>query len=207
MDNLEEIRSYAKKLKNKMWATRGARFEAYRYYLQKHTLSSYSISIFSSYLIALGLLSTFKIFSNIVLPDNIIQFLSIALSVLILAISQIESSNDYKLKGERFHDCSKEIAFLITEIDYLLLNIGNQEITNLQAIKNVSDKYELIIQKHSDNHKPIHYKVFKSQHPVDFPMSWSEKVYIRFLIFFEPRWFYLILIIGPPLFLLWRVLS
>ncbi|WP_242917810.1 SLATT domain-containing protein [Pontibacter liquoris] len=207
--------NYSNALKRKMWITRGARFEAYNHYLGKHALSNFAISFFSAYVIIINFLTIYDVISSNF--DSLIQFSTMTLSVLILAFAQLESANDYKLKAERFHDCSREISKLLNELNFLLSKNNISSYASEHHIKSISDQYDIIIQRYSDNHSSIHYKAFKANYPYDFPDEFLKEystdaldikslnvkywkiLQIRVLAFLQPRWLYLLLILVPPI--------
>ncbi|TXK20948.1 SLATT domain-containing protein [Pontibacter qinzhouensis] len=215
MEIENHLGDYTNALKTKMWITRGVRFEAYNHYLGKHALSNFAISFFSAYVIIINFLSIYKVVSSDF--NLLIQFSTMTLSVLILAFSQLESANDYKLKAERFHDCSKEISKLLNELNFLLSKKNISSYSLEQNIKSISDQYDIVIQRFSENHSAIHYKAFNASYPYDFPNEFLigyssdtsdvKSLKVRYWkifkidvqAFLQPRWLYFLLILVPPI--------
>jgi len=79
------------------------------------------------------------------LPINELGFWTTALSILILLYSQFESAKNYSIRGEKFHQCSLEIAELYNELRMVktstLINRTQEE----SSISAISKKYDIIL--------------------------------------------------------------
>lgn len=191
----KERKTYKEDLETWLWTTKGVRFYAHERYLKQNKWSNIAVGMMSAYIIIINLVTSYKIHLNESLGDNTVSFVTTALSIMILVFSQLENSNDFKLKAEKFHDCSREISKLYRQVrekrreitdDTLLAPILN-EITN--SYQTILDKYE--------NHKDIDYQYFKCKHPDDFKMSFMQRQLTKVKYYFNTYFVYHILIISP----------
>lgn len=163
-----------------MWKTRGARFSAYQRLRKTQQLSFYSTSFLSAYLIVINLLPAFKLLPDFISVDHI-SFLSAALSIVLLIYTVIESSMNYGLNADRFHNCARELSSLHAQLYQLLDRKKSTE----QNLKKISDEYNIILNRY-ENHDPLDYNFHKATNPKEFKLNCIEANWIKF------RWNYLI---------------
>ncbi|KQB37631.1 SLATT domain-containing protein [Flavobacterium aquidurense] len=152
--------STIEELYDRIWKTKSARLNAYQRLSKTYFLSSYATSLLSVYVIILSLLQPFKIISS----ENTIQtinFATICVSVTLLVFVLMESSMQYNLKAEKFHDCAKEISKLFKKYEFIKENTTLNEEDKYKKFKNIQDKYDKIIDLY-ENHRPIDFKFFQS---------------------------------------------
>ncbi|MDP1843374.1 MAG: SLATT domain-containing protein [Sediminibacterium sp.] len=191
----KERETYAQDVETWLWVTKGVRFYAHERYLTQNKWSNIAVGMMSAYIIIINLISSYKIHLNEALGDNAVSFITTALSILILVFSQLENSNDFKLKAEKFHDCSREIAKLYRQVrEVKRENLDEQKLNDF--LRNITNDYQTILDKF-DNHKEIDYLYFKSRHPVDFVMTWYQKLTIRLKYYFNTYFIYHLLIFSP----------
>lgn len=153
-------KSFLEELSYKIWSTKGARFRADRRLTTISKMSNISFSILSAYLIIAGLLAVYNI-ENDNANLNYINYYVTALSILQLVVAQFENSQDYKLKGKNFHDCSLELSKLYNKLrTFKTLNPEASEYTILSFCQKLSDEYQEILSKY-ENHEDIDYDNFK----------------------------------------------
>lgn len=153
-------KSFLEELSYKIWSTKGARFRAARRLTTISKMSNISFSILSAYLIIAGLLAVYNI-ENSVENLKFINYYVTALSILQLVITQFENSQDYKLKGKSFHDCSLELSKLYNRLrTFKTLNSEASEYTTLSFCQKLSDEYQEILSRY-ENHEDIDYDNFK----------------------------------------------
>jgi len=190
-----ERKTYKEDLETWLWTTKGVRFYAHERYLKQNKWSNIAVGMMSAYIIIINLVTSYKIHLNESLGDNTVSFVTTALSIMILVFSQLENSNDFKLKAEKFHDCSREISKL-----YRQLREKRREITDdalLAPILNeITNSYQTILDKY-ENHKDIDYQYFKCKHPDDFKMTFAARQLTRVKYYFNTYFVYHILIISP----------
>lgn len=166
-------------LYDRIWKTKSARLNAYQRLSKTYYLSSYSTSLLSVYVIILSLLQPFKIISN----DNIIQtinFATICVSVTLLVFVLMESSMQYNLKAEKFHDCAKAVSKLFKKYEFVKENSTLSEDEKFNKFKKIQKKYDKIIDLY-ENHRPIDFKFFQSNNKLkeykeDYTLILNQKI-------------------------------
>lgn len=197
----EERQTYLEDLEFWTWITKGARFTAHERCLKQNKWSNFSIGMLSAYIIIINLLALFNISKCALFTPNVIGFVSTALSILILVFSQLENSNDFKVKAEKFHNSAREIAKVYRKIrDIKRLGLVGGQLES--HLKEVTEEYQSILDRY-DNHEEIDYKYYQATHPDDFPMSFSSRTLIRMIHYFSTVFIYHLLIVVPPAFFLW----
>jgi hypothetical protein len=178
-------------LRTKIWKTKGARFNASRRLQTRKNQSSYLISLYSIYILAIAIYSLTQ-------PTSVaVNFASTLGSLLILIFSVHEGSQGSETKAERHHVCAKQLGALYDEIALFLVT------PDVHNFSYSTKKYAEIIDRCPENHEPIDYEVFKVQHS-EFNISACKKV----LILFEFHGFNIlcfIIMIAPFIFfVLWN---
>lgn len=188
--------TFEEELYDKMWKTKGNRFNAYERIRKTQKLSFYTTSLLSAYLIIVNLLEPFNL-----LPANItthfVSFISVSLSIILLVYVILESSMEYSLKAQNFHNCSKEIGKLFNELE----NEMDNKPINQEKVNQISIAYSNILDKY-DNHSPIDYALHKTKHKKDFNLNWIERVWIRIRANFFVHFKYYLFIFGAPLIII-----
>jgi len=95
----------------------------------------------------------------------------------------MERAKGLNLKAEKMLSCAKEISGLY---DKLRLQSSLNKKSLASEVAEITKEYNSIISKY-DNHEPIDYEYFKTNHPNDFKLSAYEKILIRFKYFVRPR--------------------
>ena len=189
-------KDFGVELNYKLWITKGARFSASERNKKLNDLSTKTVGYLSAYLIIINLVNVYNVPFLIKLSENELGFWTAALSILILLYSQFESAQNYSLKGEKFHQCSLDIAELYNQLRMVktstLLNKSHEEI----SISEISKKYDAILKQH-ENHSNIDNKVFKTFKSDYFELTkvnvWKIKVERYFRVYFK----YHLMIYGP----------
>ncbi len=183
----KEIKRWYKKV----WLTKGARFNAYRRLRSKLEWSTYSIIIFSVYIIALNSLVFIEPF-NSSYTAGVITIINIVLSVFILAISIHINSKDYKVESLSHHECGKELAGIYNKLASI---IDREEYS--YDIGEYIERYQVIINNHQYNHEPIDLsKVLIDDREIE--TNLGQKLATNFRFYILPISLYLFLIILPP---------
>jgi len=188
-------------LNYKMWTTKGARFSASHRNRILHSLSSKTIGYLSAYVIIINLINIYNIPFFIKLTDNELGFTTTALSIIILLYSQFESSKNYSIKTEKFHQCSLEIGELYNELRMVktFKNITTKE--QEERIKQISKRYDIVLKQH-DNHLPIDRLDFIKFKPEFFDLSKFDIIFIKIEKYFRIQFKYHLLIYGPIIWFL-----
>ncbi|MFD2907937.1 SLATT domain-containing protein [Flavobacterium ardleyense] len=190
--------SFEEELNYKLWSTKGARFSASHRNHTLNKLSSKSIGYLSAYLIIIGIVNLYDInLLGIKILNNQVGFISTAFSVLILLFSQLESSENFSLKSERYHNCSLDIAELYTRARFIK-NFTINPITKQSELLQISIDYDAILKKY-ENHLPIDYLQFQLTKPEYFGLNFIKIKWIWLKYYIKVYAIYHILIFGPLL--------
>jgi hypothetical protein len=195
-------KSFLEELSYKIWSTKGARFRADRRLTTISKMSNISFSILSAYLIIAGLLSVYNIENNDI-HLNYINYYVTALSILQLVVAQFENSQDYKLKGKNFHDCSLELSKLYNKLrTFKTLNTQVSDYTCLSFCQKLSEEYQEILNRY-ENHEDIDYDNFKLSQPKYFTELTPEDVKkIKRKYWWICYGWYSLIIVFPPVIIL-----
>jgi len=187
-----------------LWTTKGARFSASRRNKIQHELSSQTLEYLSAYLIIVGLLSAYKIEIPGLKYENHVTFILTALSILILIFSHFETSKEYAIKSEKFHQCSLEVGELYNRLRMVktFSHIVNKE----KKISKISKKYDKVLHKY-DNHNPIDFAMFKTTKPGYFKLSWLDVKLIKLQYYIMTQLKYHVFIYLPAIILTVIILS
>jgi len=190
--------SYQDELYDKMWKTKGARFNAYERLRRRQSRSFYATSLLSAYLIVISLVEPF----NLIPPTSdskIVAFFSVALSVILLVFVIIENAAEYNLKGNNFHNCAKDIGRIFNTLHSL---IEKKEV-DISKYEELADKYSDILDRY-DNHSPIDYEMHKTKHPNDYKLNFLQIQWILLKGNYLIDLHYFAFMFGPPIiFILW----
>lgn len=183
-------------LNYKLWSTKGARFAASHRNETLHRLSGQCVGYLSAYLIIVGLVNVYNLkFWMFKLDDDQVNFLSMAFSVLILLFSQLEASENFILKSDRFHNCALDIAELYNKLRYTKTYQNNNP-NKATILQDISTEYDKIL-KRNENHKPIDYSRFQLLKPDYFELS-SLKIYsIKLEYYWRVHFKYHLFMYGP----------
>lgn len=188
----------SEELYDKIWKTRGTRFNAYERLRRRQRRSFYATGLLSAYLIIINLLQPFNL---LVLPSdsNMINFISVSLSIILLVFVTIENSAEYNLKGDNFHNCSKELGRIFNDLHSLM----DKNETDQTKYEEIGKRYSEVLDRY-DNHSPIDYEVHKTKHIHDFKLNWLQRQWILLRANFLNDFHYFAFMFGPPiLFIIW----
>lgn len=183
-------------LNYKLWSTKSSRFQASSRLLEKANLSNISLAFLSSYLIIINLIPLF--FPDLKIDSNIVAFFTTAISILLLVYTQIESSNEYKLKSHLFHQCSLEIADLYNELRMVKNSID--EVFKNEKINEITIKYNELLKSYV-NHEPIDLEIFKTTKAKYHNLNKWDVFIIKIKYYFIVKFKYHLLILLPLFFM------
>ena len=190
------LKDFDVELNFKLWSTAGARFSASRRNQVLHKLSGQCVVYLSAYLIIIGSVKIYGLnFWLLILTDSEINFASLAFSVLILLFSQSESSENYILKSERYHNCALDISELYKNLRYAK-TYHDSDLDKQKTILEISNKYDIILKKY-ENHMPIDYSTFQLQKPEYFELDFFDINFIKINYYLNVYFKYHVLIYGP----------
>jgi len=183
-------------LNYKLWSTKGARFAASHRNETLQRLSGQTVGYLSAYLIIVGLVNVYHLrFWMFTLTDNQVNFASMAFSVLILLFSQLESSENFSLKSDRYHNCALDISELYDKLRYVKTYENNNQ-NKKDILKNISIEYDKIL-KRNENHKSIDYIKFQLTKSSYFELSLLDKLLIRIEYYWRIQLKYHLFMYGP----------
>jgi hypothetical protein len=165
------------KIMNRIWRTKGCRFNAYRRLSKKNSVLTFVTSFSSIHLLAIGILQLTTLITLSNKQSQLLSFISIILSIIILAYSLIENGKEHGLKSERHHLCGIDLGRIYTQLE-LLTKEDTAEIAKLAT------SYDLVTKKYLLNHETIDDEFFQLQHPKDFTVMNSKNRFEKFRIKF-----------------------
>jgi len=199
-DHLDK--TFLEELNHKIWATKGSRFNADKRLLTIYKYSSLANSMLSVYLIAIGLLSVYKIYNNRFIEENILPYTITCLSILSLVFSQIENSKNYQLRAKEFHTCGLKLSKLYNKLrTFKTLNLDTSDKDKEIFAHEISEEYESILEKY-ENHDSIDYALFQATNPEYFELSKFHIFKTRVRYYMKSQFFYHLIIIAPPILIL-----
>ncbi len=162
-------------LYDRLWKTKSARFNAYHRLNKTQYLSSYATSFLSVYVIVLALFQPYNIITD-EKTIGILNLIAICVSIILLVFVLMESSMQYNLKAEKFHDCAKKIGKLFKKIEFIKEDTSLNDSDKYKKFEKVQKKYNEIIDLY-DNHRPIDFIFFQATNN----LKKYEKDEIKFL--------------------------
>jgi DNA-binding ferritin-like protein (Dps family) len=169
-----------------------ARYYSSAFYEIRDQYSIASQGFLSAYIIIINFLP-----SGVMAP-HIITFATIALSILMLVLSQIESHRGYKLLASRLHNCGKELRILETELQKIIHKKGKQSHGDEKLLDDILTNYNHILSKYQENHNIVSYQKVLSQIDRN-NFSFLSRQYISIKYLLMPRLMYILLIFIPPI--------
>lgn len=155
--DVEKIRA---DLLQEMKATKGARFNAAKR-LERRDRRIISVTAFASvYVIVLTVLPLFFSLGPVVV--NSANAVTIVFSLVILAASLLQYSNNDPVRAEQHHRCALEINALRREL-------RATETPTADSVLEFGRKYDEIIRRYSVNHDDVDFEKYKTEHPDEYP--------------------------------------
>lgn len=195
MDPIEiELNRWYKRL----WETKGSRFNAAKRFERIDRLSSISLFLVSAYLLCINLLILFPDRPDLLSEVNITYF-TISASIVLLVISIYIPSRNYRDIAIKFHNCARDINVVYDKICLMKCNLNSVSTADISSISN---EYNSILMKYDINHDKSDYSLFRSNHPVDYNITYwyIYKPYVYVSIFSRYYFIYCLAILFPLLF-------
>lgn len=184
-------------LLNKIWTTRGCRFQAHKRLNEVNNWSTWTVNILTVYIICLSILSLNPPTSYSFLSEKTGSIFMISLSITILLVSVLENSKSYKLRADNMHRCAKELSSTYNEICLIRDGIITNQIPD--RLIEIGNKYQAIIDKYDDNHTDLDYIKFKAINYSFFNLTKFQKFIIGLKYFLLVRGIYIFLLVIPLL--------
>jgi low affinity Fe/Cu permease len=193
----DNVRSYAESLKNRLWITKGSRFNAARRLNNKSQFSTTSISILSVYGIAIPIIQSLPNISKCSQVNSLYTAISTILSVFTLVLSLLDSAKNYPVKADRIYNSAVKIGVLEKKLEYLICCEADDEFR--AKVQFISTEYNEILAECGENHDPEDFALFKAQHSKDFNIKTISKNLIKLKVFVKDYWIYVFVLGLPPI--------
>lgn len=186
-------------LRDKIWATMGARFNAHRRLIRQHYAATFTTAMLSSYVVFIQLAPWFlKIDTN----REVLTLLTAFLATSILILSLVEQARSREVRAERLHTCAMKLNLILDRLNNALECVQDPE----KAIRTASEEYHQVLACVSENHDPIDHAMFKVQEASYYTMKWRTITFVRIRYVFLTYGVYFILAVGMPIvFLQWVI--
>lgn len=195
-------KTFLEELNHKIWATKGSRFNADKRLLTIYKYSNLANSMLSVYLIAIGLLSVYKMYNDKFIEENILPYTITCLSILLLVFSQIENSKNNQLRAKEFHSCGLKLSKLYNKLrTFKTLNLNTSDKEKKIFAHEIAEEYENILEKY-ENHDQIDYALFQATNPDYFELSKLVVLKTKVRYYIKTQFFYHLMIAIPPLIIL-----
>lgn len=200
-------KTFIEELNYKIWSTKGSRFNANKRLLKIADLSNLCTSMLSAYLIAVGLLSVYNIYSSMDIDENLIAYSITCLSILLLVFGQIENAKDFSTKSKQFHNCGLELSSLYNDLRIFKTLTDSPTLKDKKEFaEEISTKYERILERH-ENHEPIDHNMFKVSNAEYFGLSTWQVISTKTDYYIKTGLIYHILIVFPPVIIIGLLLT
>ncbi len=200
-------KTFLEELNYKIWSTKGSRFNANKRLLNIADLSNLCTSMLSVYLIAVGLLSVYNIYTPISIDENLIAYSITCLSILLLVFGQIENAKDFSTKSKQFHNCGLELSSLYNDVRIFKTLTDSPTLKDKKKFaEKISGKYERILERH-ENHEPIDHNMFKVSNAEYFDLSTWQVISTKTDYYLKTGLIYHILIVFPPVIIIGLLLT
>jgi hypothetical protein len=156
--DLMDMDSRVKELLYRMNVTKGSRFNAHKRLEGRDRRMALLIALTSAMVIALTFLSTaYRLPPAVVSDLNVVTMVA---SVLILAVSLIQYSNNDAVNAEQHHRCGLEINELRGQ-----LQARQEAMIGEDELLEFARRYAHILDKYSVNHDVVDYDRYRLDHP------------------------------------------
>ncbi len=193
--------TFDRELNYKLWSTYKSRYNAAARFKRKYDLSTKAIAILSAYVVIFSLITTMLPQFSQGGTSQVILFISSALSIIILVVSQLESSQNYSVRSLTNHQSGLQISELYNELRILKTRTGTDKGEEFMAkVEDIAKRYDDIL-KRFDNHEDIDFACFRASKPKyeDHNLSKSDVFRVHLLLFVGQYLFYYICMLLPPI--------
>jgi hypothetical protein len=190
---------YHRELNYKLWSTYKSRFNASARHRKKHELSNRAVALLSAYVVIFSLITTMLPQFSEGGTGNVILFISSALSIVILVVSQLEASQNYSVRSLTYHQSGLQIAELYKELRALKTRIPDRNGDDFnKAVENISERYDDVLRR-SENHEDIDFDLFRASKPTyeDHGLSKWNVLYLKGKLWLTEYAFYYLAMILP----------
>lgn len=204
------VLDFSMNLRDRMWRTAGARFNAYRRMKRCNNLSAFTIAMLSIYAVTISVCQIrYDLGTENPILDKNLTIISVVGSLFIVAVSLIEWAKDFSIKADRLLDNATQITNLRTELQFFLATNQNGSLT--QGVDNIRKAYDRLTDGDSPNHEPLDDLMFRAQNYSDpnpkFEMHGFQAFLVRSWCHLLAYWFYISAILIPPVVVIYSILA
>jgi hypothetical protein len=158
-------------LLHRMNVTKGARFNAARRLEGRDRKMALLVALASTLVIALPFVPFAYQLPKVVIAD--LSVVTMLASVLILAVSLVQYSNNDAVSAEQHHRCGLEINELRGEL------AAKGDAIEPEELNRFSQRYARILDKYSINHDGVDFDQYRLEHPEKYSLPLMERAAIR----------------------------
>ncbi|TFV74100.1 SLATT domain-containing protein [Bradyrhizobium frederickii] len=174
------MRAQIDDLLHRMNVTKGARFNAARRLEGRDRKMALLVALASALVIALTFVPFAYQLPKVVIAD--LSVVTMLASVLILAVSLVQYSNNDAVNAEQHHRCGLEINELRGEL------AAKGETLDSAELQRFSERYARILDRYSVNHEGLDFDQYRLEHPEKYPLTLLERVLVRVRSFIVAQW-------------------
>lgn len=152
-------------IRNRAWATSGARYNAARRLRTRSKLSLATISLISAIGVAIPLIISHPDFAA---KSSVLGLYAAILSIFTLVVAVIEGAAGYDAKADSLYRNAEELnAFRMR----VAISLSDPTLQTTALLQEITTEYERIRSTCPINHENIDFQLHKSQHPLDFNLN------------------------------------
>lgn len=160
-----DIEKAKAELVHEMKVTKGTRFNAAKR-LERRDKRMITITAFASiYVIVLTVLPLFFRVSPFIV--SLVNATTLIFSLIILASSLLQYSNNDPVRAEQFHRCALEVNALRRELQAT-------EPSNPEVLFAFGKRYDEILNRYNINHDQVDFEKYKLEHPEEYPPAKTD---------------------------------
>lgn len=192
--------TFDRELNYKMWSTYKARFNAAARLHRKHNLSTRALALLSAYVAIFSVITAILGDALGGRESDLLLIVGVSLSIVILVIGLLETSQNYSVRADRFHQSGLDIAELYKELRSLKSKHKEKDDAFFQEVDKIKNKYDDILQR-SENHEDIDNDCFRASKPryEDHQITEKEVKAVKNRLFWGQFSPYYAAMIAPPL--------
>ncbi len=193
-----------KPLKTRIWITRGCYFNMAERLRRKGRFSVGSTSALSLYVIAVSIYLAIPMPQHSSDRTTWLSITTLCLSIAILVITNLEAAKNYTVEALRAQEKAQTISKLFNAYE----TSAASSVPNADEVR-FSQEYSDLLANSSDiTRKPIDYYLFQfnNRRFPEFAFTNWDKIQIFLALIYNgctEYWLYAVMVVGPPLALLW----
>jgi hypothetical protein len=193
--------TFDRELNYKMWSTYKARFNASARLHRKHNLSTKAVALLSAYVAIFSVITAISGDALGGREADVLLVVGVSLSIVILVVGLLETSQNYSVRADRFHQSGLDVAELYKELRSFKSKHAEKDQPFFADVDKIRDKYNDILQR-SENHDDLDHDCFRASKPKyeDHNLTDNEVKSIQKRLFWGQFSLYYAAMILPPIF-------